>query len=88
MCDYYDIYTPSADELKAALTEARQERDIAILELVLLKEEHQRLLYWAGMSSSEMRQRAGEMTTQEYRTVQAVLNAILTENQTHAKITI
>ena len=37
-------------------------------------------LKWKGMTDSEMRLQAGEMTTQEIRTVRAVLNQILPEN--------
>ena len=37
-------------------------------------------LKWKGMTASEMRLHLGEMTAQEVRTVRAVLNQILPEN--------
>ncbi len=42
-----------------------------------MKDTINRLHEWANLTDAELRLRCGEMTSQEIRTVRAVLNAIL-----------
>lgn len=46
-------------------------------------ETHRRAVEWHGLTDADLRLRLGELTAQEIRTVRAVLNAIVAEENTN-----
>lgn len=67
--DHYAVHAIHARRLERERNEAR--------------EENARLREWHGLTDDGLRLRLGELTAQEIRTVRAVLNAILAEENTN-----